>query len=98
MIFTIQHTIELVSSIYFVKPFGLIFNYILNRKQDFEIKDTYFKTIDSIKKQVDQLVYLSDEEFALKKQIVDSIRTFFQMYEQFTLNKRIDDTSNENDR
>jgi hypothetical protein len=27
------------------------------------------------------------EEFALKKQIEDSIRTFFQSYEQFTLNK-----------
>jgi hypothetical protein len=32
-------------------------------------------------------VYLSDEEFALKKKIEDSIRMVFQMYEQFTLNK-----------
>jgi hypothetical protein len=67
-------------------------------KQDFEIKGKDFKTIDLVKKLLDDHVYLSDEEFALKKQIEDSIRTFFQMYEQFTLNKRIDDTSNENDR
>jgi len=57
-------------------------------KQDFEIiKDTDFKTIEIIKKQLDQLVYLSDEELALKNKIEDSIRQFFQFYEQFTLNK-----------
>jgi hypothetical protein len=56
-------------------------------KQDFEVKDNDFKTIKIIKKQLDDHVYFSDEEFSLKKQIEDSIRTFFEMYEQFTLNK-----------
>ena len=56
-------------------------------KTDFQVKDNDFKTIEILKEQIDQLLYLSDEEFGLKKQIEDSIRTFFQMYEQFTLNK-----------
>jgi hypothetical protein len=56
-------------------------------KQDFEIKGNDFKTIEILKKQLDKHVYLSDEEFALKKQIEDSIRQFFQMYEEFCLNK-----------
>jgi hypothetical protein len=56
-------------------------------KQDFEIKGKGFKTIEILKKQLDEQVYLTDQEFALKKKIEDSIRTFFQMYEKFTLNK-----------
>jgi hypothetical protein len=56
-------------------------------KKDFDIKDNDFKTIEILKKQLDDYLYLSDEEFALKKQIEDSIRQFFQMFEQFTLNK-----------
>jgi hypothetical protein len=57
-------------------------------KQDFDIKDNDFKTINLVKKLLDELVYLSDEEISLKKQIEDSIRQFFQMHEQFTWNKR----------
>jgi hypothetical protein len=56
-------------------------------KQDFEIKGNDFKTIEILKELLDQLLYLSDEEVSLKKQIEDSIRTFFQMYEEFCLNK-----------
>jgi hypothetical protein len=60
-------------------------------KQDFEVKEHDFKSIEILKEQIDDHVYLSDEEISLKKQIQDSIKTFFQMYEQFTLNKtRID--------
>jgi hypothetical protein len=60
-------------------------------KQEFQVKDNEFESNDFVKKQLEDHVYLSDEEFSLKKQIEDSIRTFFQMYEQFTLNKtRID--------
>jgi len=60
-------------------------------KQDFEVKDNDFKTIEIIKKQIDDHVYLGDEEFLLKKQIEDSIQMFFQMFEEFSLNKtRID--------
>jgi hypothetical protein len=60
-------------------------------KNAFEFKDNEFKTNNFLKKQLDDLLFLSDEELALKKQIEDSIRQFFQMHEQFTLNKtRID--------
>jgi hypothetical protein len=56
-------------------------------KQDFEVKDNDFKPNNLIKKQLDENVYLSDEEVSLKKKIEDSIRNFFQIYEEFTLNK-----------
>jgi len=60
-------------------------------KQEFEVVDNEFKLNNFIKKQLDDHVYLSDEEFSLKIKIQDSIQTFCQMYEQFTLNKtRID--------
>jgi len=36
---------------------------------------------------LDESVNLGDEELSLKKQVEGSIRTFFQMYEEFTLNK-----------
>ena len=45
-------------------------------KKDFEVKDNEFKSNNFAKKQLDDHVYLSDEEFALKKQIEDSIRQF----------------------
>jgi hypothetical protein len=56
-------------------------------KKDFQIKDNEFKTINFINKLLDEHVYFSDEEISLKKQIEDSIRKFFQMYEEFCLNK-----------
>jgi hypothetical protein len=60
-------------------------------KQSFEVRDNDFKLNSLVKKLLDDHDFLSDEEFALKKKIEDSIRKFFQMYEQFCLNKtRID--------
>ncbi len=56
-------------------------------KKDFQIKDNDFRSTTLVNKLLDEHVYLSDEELSLKKQIEDSIRQFFQMYEQFTLNK-----------
>ena len=56
-------------------------------KQDFEVKDNEFKTVNLVKKQLDEHLYLSDAEFSLKKKIEDSIRQFFQMYDEFTLDK-----------
>ncbi len=56
-------------------------------KQDFEVKDHGFKSNNFIKKQLSKLVYISDEEVLLKKQIEESIHKFFQLYEDFTLNK-----------
>ena len=46
-----------------------------------------FKSNNFLKKHLDDLLFLSDEELSLKKKIEDSIRMFFQMFEQFTLNK-----------
>jgi hypothetical protein len=60
-------------------------------KQDFQVKDNEFKTIEILKKQLDELLFLSDEEVSLKKHIEDSIRQFFQNFEEFSMNKnRID--------
>jgi hypothetical protein len=56
-------------------------------KRDIQVKDNEFKPNSFVRKVLDEHVYLSDEEVALKKKIQDSIRQFFQMYEQFTLNK-----------
>jgi hypothetical protein len=39
------------------------------------------------KEKVDELLFLNDEELSMKKQIVESIQMFIQMYEEFTLNK-----------
>ena len=47
-------------------------------KQDFEVNDNDFKPINLVKKQLDNHVYLSDEEFAAKKQIEESIRMVYQ--------------------
>ena len=56
-------------------------------KQDFEVKDNEFKTNTFAKKQLDDHLFLSDEELSLKKQIQDSIRTLFEIFEEFTMNK-----------
>jgi hypothetical protein len=56
-------------------------------KQDFEVKDNEFKSIEILKKQLDELLFLSDEEVSLKKQIEDSIQMFFQIFEKFSMNK-----------
>jgi hypothetical protein len=56
-------------------------------KQDFEVNDNDFKSNTLVKKQLSELVYLSDEEVSFKKKIQDSIQMFFQMYEEFCLNK-----------
>ena len=56
-------------------------------KQDFEVKDNEFKSNILVKKHLDNHDYLSDEEYGIKEKIEDSIQTFFQMYEEFTLKK-----------
>jgi hypothetical protein len=56
-------------------------------KKDFQVKDNDFKSNNLAKKQLDELIYLSDEEVSLKEQIEESIGKFFQSNEQFILNK-----------
>ncbi len=60
-------------------------------KQEFKVKDNEFKSNNFLKKLLNNHDFLSDEEFELKNQIEDSIRQFFQSYEQFTSNKTIRD-------
>jgi hypothetical protein len=56
-------------------------------KQEFTVKDNDFKLNSFVKKLLDDHLYLSNEELSLKNKIEDSIRKFFQMYEEFTLIK-----------
>ena len=56
-------------------------------KQDFQVKDNEFKPIKILKKQLDELLFLSDEEVSLKNKIQDSIRQLFQIFEEFSSNK-----------
>jgi hypothetical protein len=56
-------------------------------KKDFKVNENVFKTNNFVNKLLDDHIYFSDEEISLKKKIQDSIRTFFQVYEEFCLNK-----------
>ena len=56
-------------------------------KQEFGVKDNGFKPNSCLKQQLDDHIYLSNRQFSLKNKIEDSIRQFFQMFEQFTSNK-----------
>jgi hypothetical protein len=56
-------------------------------KQEFPVKDNEFKSVEVFKKLLDDQLYLSDEEISLKQNIEDSIRNFFQLYEEYLLVK-----------
>ena len=59
----------------------------LKCKQEFEIKGGEFASIDFVQKLLDNQVYLSDEEVSLKKKIEESIKFFYEMYDEFILSK-----------
>jgi hypothetical protein len=52
-------------------------------KKEFQIKSNEFKSIKVIQKQIDNQIYLSDEEIALKQKIEESIKVFYEIYEEF---------------
>ena len=56
-------------------------------KQEFEVKGIEFNLSKAIQKQIDNKLYLNDDEIALKQKIEVSIKVFYQMYDTFTLNK-----------
>jgi hypothetical protein len=56
-------------------------------KQEYQVKDNEFKSVELFKKLLDDQLYLSDEEISLKQKIEDSIRVFYQLYEEFLLGK-----------
>ena len=55
--------------------------------EDFEVRDNVFETNKIIQQQLDDGVYLSEEEFNLRQNVNESIRVFYQIYEEFTLSK-----------
>ena len=57
-------------------------------KQEFQVKNNEFKATEMLKDKLDDFLFLSHREFSLKMKIQYSIQKLFQMYEQFTLNKR----------
>ena len=59
----------------------------VNCKNCFEVKDNDFNTSHLLSKLLDEKVYLNDEEIVLKQKIENSIKVFFQIYEEFVLNK-----------
>jgi hypothetical protein len=56
-------------------------------KQEYQVKDNEFKSVEVLKKLLDEQLYLSEEEISLKRKIEDSIQNFFQLYDEFLLNK-----------
>jgi hypothetical protein len=52
-------------------------------KQEFQVQNNDFKSNKSIKKQLDNHIYLNDEEISLKQKIEESFKTFFQIYDEF---------------
>jgi hypothetical protein len=55
--------------------------------QEFQVKDNEFKSVEVLKKLFDDQLYLSDEEISLKQKIEDSIRNYYQLYEEYLLGK-----------
>jgi hypothetical protein len=57
-------------------------------KKDFQVKDNDFKSTDLfLNKLISEQLYLNDEEVSLKIKIEESIKVFFNIYEQFLENK-----------
>jgi hypothetical protein len=56
-------------------------------KQEYQVKDNEFKSVEFLKKLFDDQLYLNDEETSLKQKIEDSIRNYFQLYEEYLLGK-----------
>ena len=59
----------------------------LTCKQEFQVKGNEFKLVKSIQKQINSQIFLNEEEISLKKKIEDSIKQFYQMYDEFSLSK-----------
>ena len=56
-------------------------------KQEFQVQNNDFKSSKSIQTQINQQIYLSDEEISLKQKIEESMKTFFQIYDEFNSRK-----------
>ena len=56
-------------------------------KQEHQIKENQFRSINEFKKLITDHSYLSEEEISLKQELEKSIRKFFETYDQFTQNE-----------
>jgi hypothetical protein len=56
-------------------------------KQEYQVKDNEFKSVELLNKLLDDQLYLSDEEISLNQKIEDSIRNYFQLNEEYLLGK-----------
>jgi hypothetical protein len=56
-------------------------------KQEFRVKDNQFKSNEALAQLIESHSYLSDEEINLKQQLENSIRKFFEFYDEFNQNK-----------
>jgi hypothetical protein len=56
-------------------------------KQDFEVKGSDFKSIELVKKMLENKIYFNEEEIFLKHKIEESIKHFYEMQDKFTLNR-----------
>jgi hypothetical protein len=59
-------------------------------REEFQVKGNVFKEISEVeflKKLFEDQLYLSDEETSLKRKIEESIRNFYQLYEEYLLGK-----------
>ena len=56
-------------------------------KEEFEVKDSEFKSSNVLAALIESHSYLSDEEISLKQQLEVSIKKFFQLYDEFAQNK-----------
>ena len=56
-------------------------------KGEFQVKENKFKSNKTLKKLIESQSHLSVEEISLKKKLEDSIRKFFQFYDEFDQNK-----------
>jgi hypothetical protein len=55
--------------------------------QEFQIKDNDFKSIQAFTKLIETQSYLNEEEKSLKQDLEDSIRKFFEFYDDYEQNK-----------
>jgi hypothetical protein len=55
--------------------------------EEFAVKGNEFKSDKIVKQIIDSHSYLSGEETSLKQELEASIRRFFEIYDQFSLNK-----------
>jgi 5-methylcytosine-specific restriction endonuclease McrA len=58
-------------------------------KQDFGVRDNQFNSNKTLRSLIESQCYLSEEESSLKKELEESIRTFFVFYDKFVQNKSI---------